>query len=144
MKLQPFCPRGVELNIGRGDCTYKGWLRGQWPCVPGSHVNCWAVQMSIALTMSHMEYIRIHSCILAEKNFKKIYWCNYYDLGTKCLWMMLFLSQMSRMEQRACERYWIQVWFGRFYHGLLSLKWQNEVTIDRFRQTCAHVTMRPN
>ena len=98
------------LNEWHGKCTYKECTEGP-SCLPGCHVDCWAPQVSIVLTVSQTKYIRVHSRILLRKNSMKnlVVWiiCSGYK--------MLINNLIAIPKSRPCERYWIQVWCGRFF-----------------------------
>ena len=120
------------------DVRIKGGPRGRSGRLPGCQVDCWAAQVSTALTVSQTKYIRIHRAfcpgIIPRKNIE----FNRDDYGAKCLWIILFLFQcLERVND-------IGFGFGAegFYIGLLPPKCHNVVSIDYFHSNmgpCHHV-----
>ena len=119
----------------RGECIFRGGARG-WSRMPGRHVDCRTVRVSIALAMSQTKYSRIHSCsgtILGKIKWFWLLWLLYKMLmdnviPIKCLeW---YKEHVSYIEFR--------FGLGDFYCRFLSQKCHNVVTVD-----CFHSNMHP-
>ena len=89
------------------------------------------------------KYTIIYSCILSRKILRKNSVILIMMIRVQTLLNNLILIPMSR----ACERYWIQIWCGSFYNGLLPLKCHNMVTIHCFhlkKMRQCHYVWQPN
>ena len=121
--------------------SINGWPRGQ-SRLPGCHVDWWAAEVSIALTVWQTKYIRIHPCILSRKNsmrhlmilimmirvqnaYEQLYSHSNVSGVVKSLWTTLDSSLVQKIFAMGSYHRSVIMW----------LPW------TLFIQTCVHVTM---